>query len=365
MVYIIPIVILLYAIFKYDISDHKHGQRLIWFIIYIYLTLLFGLRFEVGGDTINYMGDYVWRPQLTSWEFNLMDKFMPGYTLLCAIAKSISPEFYVFQLIHAGILTLLLIVFVIQNTQFRFSAFLCVYFLCYIYFSTEILRESLAIMIFLFNYKNLERNQICKYYIGVLISLLFHTSAIILIIIPFLRWLKFDRRYLLLSSMLVVILIFLSDFLNMFSSIPFIGEKILSYQDLTSTGLLSDFLQLCRFSIFPIGFSLLCKNGLHRDLKYELPIAIMSLLGIAAFFSPIIFGRMVNYFIVFFAVSFADTIITLIKTKSLRLFQNTMIVLSLFFIIYGSEYVLYNRYQRFYPYYSIFNPVSVDRDNYN
>ena len=98
-------IVILLALVGFFFVDNKHAQRNkgIWIaLIWLVLTLLIGLRFQVGGDTINYMGDYNWRNGLLEWEFDLTDKYQPGYTFLCSIAKSFSSEFYVFQLIHAA-----------------------------------------------------------------------------------------------------------------------------------------------------------------------------------------------------------------------------------------------------------------------
>ena len=344
--YIFPILVILYAIIQYDIANHKNGcENIIWHGLYIYFIILLGLRYGVGGDTINYMNDYIWRQPLSSWKPTLLDSFQPGYTFLCAIAKSLSDEFYVFQFLHAFLFNSLLFVFISKNSKYRFSSLL-------------------AVMVFLFNYSNFESNRWGRYYVGVLFGCLFHISAIFLVLLPLIKWLKFNKYYLLTMIVVIPLMFFLQNILGLITNLTLVGDKVSSYIDDTTHGILADTLTLFRYSVFPMLFVILIKYGLHRSLKYENAIAMMTIFGIAAYFSPIIFSRAVNYFIIFFAISFSSVIIDLIKTKRARMAVNVVIILTSFLFVYGSEYVLYGRYKRFIPYYSIFNPVSVDRDNY-
>ena len=364
-VYIVPIFILLAGIIQCDIRGAKRLEKPILSILFLYLTVLIGLRYEVGGDTLNYMGDYQWRVPLNEWTPNLSDPFQPGYVFLCSLSKSISPEFYVFQIIHVFLFNLLLFLFVNKNSENKFFTLLCVYVLNYIYFTTEILRESLAVMIFLFNYNNVVKRRWVRYYLGVLFGCMFHISSVVLVVIPFLKWVKFDKYYVYLVLLVVFGTVGLENFFNNISSWVMVGEKLSLYKDLSSIGLFAGLMNVFRRTVFPMIIVILLKYGMHLKVKFENPIAIMTLIGIAAFFSPLIFGRIVNYFMLFFAVSFGDSMIQLVKANSRTLLNNAKILIVFFLMLYTSNHIMYNSYQRFIPYYSIFNPISVDRNNYN
>ncbi len=363
-VYIVPIFILLAGIVQYDLFGAKRGQKVVIGILFIYLTLMIGLRYAVGSDTLNYMGDYQWRVPLSEWTPNLLDRFQPGYVFLCALGKSISPEFYVFQLIHVILLNLLLFTFIYRNAEYKFSAYLCVYYLCYMNFAVEILRESLAVMIFLFNYNNLHEGKLWRYYLGVLLGCLFHVSSIFLVVLPFIKWVRFDKRYIYMMVIVVVGLMSLDKLFAVFESVPIISDKVSSYQDV-STGVMAGMFNLLRNAVMPLTFALLYKFGMNGKLKFETPVAIMTLAGLASFFVPLIFGRFVNYFIVFYALSFSDAMISLLKSGVVVLKKNAKILICAFCIVYFSSYAMYGAYQRFIPYYSIFNPIDVDRYPYD
>lgn len=347
--------------------DNKRIQRNKGFWIaltWLSLTLLIGLRFQVGGDTLSYMADYNWRKGLTVWEFDLTDKYQPGYTFLCSLGKSISPEFYVFQLIHASIFNTLLFIFINRYTRFFFASLLSIFFTCYLYFSTEILRESIAVLIFALNYKSLVKGQWLKYYLGILLCCAFHISAIFLIILPFIRKLKVNRYYFLLLAITFLAMVFLKNILNSLSQFALLSDKLNSYKGLTSTGMLADLLNLSRTCIFPICYCVAVKYMSRLEIKFENMIAIMSLLGVAAFFSPIIFNRATNYFILFFSISIADFCMQSLRQYKSVIRQNAIVLTLCFFTLYGSGYAMYGRYRRWVPYYSIFNPIQIDRDNY-
>jgi len=362
--YFIAILIVLAGFILTDNNQNNGLKKLFIIVIWIYLTLLIGLRFMVGGDTLNYMGDYIWRDSLNEWEFNLSDAYQPGYTLLCAIAKTISPDFFLFQLIHAAIVNTFLFVFINRYTRYFFAALLSVFFTCYFYFSTEILREVIAVLLFVLNYRSFIEKRWLRYYLGILLCCCFHISAIFLVLLPLLRGIKINNKFFVIFFITLVSMFFLRPILNLLADISFIGDKVNSYKNMTSVGLLADLLSTTRSSLFPLLFCIVVKYVCRREVKFENMIAIMSIFGLASFFSPIIFNRAANYFILFFSVSIADFCVEYLKRGTKVLSQYATVLSICFFMLYGSEYVMYRKYTRWIPYYSILNPVTVDRDNY-
>ena len=332
-----------------------------WIGILLYFTLLIGLRYKVGGDTINYMGDYYWRVPLSQWKYSVLDKFQPGYTLLCALGKSISPDFYVLQLLHSLILNCAIGIWIYKNTKYIFTSFMAFYLSSYLYFSTEILREALAIMVFLFNYKNIEKKSWIKYYLGVIISCCFHLSAVILFILPFLKKVQFNKTYILLMICALIGSILSIRVIQSLSTIIVLAEKAEGYVGVT-TGMMAGGYKLMITTIFPICFGYIATYKRTREIKFEWMIGIMGLLGIMALFNSIIFGRFSNYFILFFCVSFGTTIIQWFKTQSQILRNNAFIFSLCFIILFGIGFKMYNKYTLWVPYYSIYNPTDINRE---
>lgn len=366
-VYLIPVFLSILGIFIFDINKNK-GGRLLYYILFIYLVLLIGLRFEVGGDTLVYMEDYKWRPDLSDWQFSWIDYYEPLYTLLCAVAKSIGEDFVYFQILHSLILNTCLFYFISKNTEYKFSALFLCFIYYYLYFSTEILRESLAIFVFILNYKNYEEGNWGKYYLGVCIAILFHISAIILIILPFVKKMKFNGVYFIILFFCIFLFMKLDVIFSLFMNISKISEKMNSYNDVVLVdggllGLILTLLIVCRFTVLPLIIYLWDKKVLKESPKYEGLICFYTLLGIGAFFNSTIFERFPNYITPLYFISLTNILVPCFFRKaSLSRKLAGTIIFCLIVIVYTSFPA--RIYMRYIPYYSVFNPQTVDRNRF-
>ncbi len=365
-VYIVPFFITILAAIKYDIGGHQDiKQKIIWYFLYGYLILLIGLRYKVGGDTLVYMEEYVWRKNLSEWTFSWQDYYEPFYTLLCALTKTISDDFVVFQIVHAILLNSCLFYFISKSTNYRFTALLFCFIYYYLYFSTEILRESLAILIFVLNYKNFEKKKWGKYYFGVLIAILFHISAVVLVAFPLFRGLKFNWKYLILLFFSIVLFANINSFFSLFTNADKIGYKLMLYEDnlLIKGGFLGTLLTIfsfCRFTVIPLFFYLWMKKILKLKPQYESMICLYTLLGIGVWFNSVIFERFPNYITPLFFISVANVLVDSLKKKaSISRKMMGVVFFCLIIIVYGTFPA--RIYMRWIPYYSIFNPHSVVR----
>lgn len=364
LIYLIPLVLTVWGAIHFDINKNKGGNILYQFLL-IYLILIIGLRFEVGGDTLVYMEDYLWRGNLTEWEFTWTDYYEPLYSLLCAIAKTIGSDFVYFQLLHAIIFNYCLFYFISKTTAYKFSALFFCFIYYYLYFSTEILRESLAILVFILNYKNYEKGNWFKYYCGVAIAMLFHISAIILIIFPFARKLQFNWKYWLILLGSIIVFFNLDWLFSMLSNVEKIANKLAVYEDvsLTESGILGTILATLiysRFTILPLIIYLWDKKILKQQPQYEGLICLYTLLGVGTWFYPAIFERFPNYITPLFFISITNIIVpSFLKAATLSRKFVASLLLFLIIIVYASFPA--RIYMRYIPYYSVFNPHSVTR----
>ena len=365
MVYLIPLSLTVFGAYYFDIKKNKRGERILYNFLFIYLVFLIGFRFEVGGDTLMYMQDYIWRVDITEWQFSWTDYYEPLYTLLCALSKTVGDDFVYFQLLHIIILNSCLFYFISKSTEYRFSALFFCFIYYYLYFSTEILRESLAIFVFVLNYKNYEEGNWFKYYCGVCIAILFHISAVILIVFPFVKWLRFNWKYWIIMMLSIVVFSKLNTVFSLFADIEKISEKMAIYEDssLVSGGILGAILTLLvcsRFTLLPIAIYLWDKKILKECPKYEGLICFYTLLGVGAWFNSVIFERFPNYITPLFFISLTNIIIpSFFKTATLSRKIMGIFFLCVTLIVYASFPA--RIYMRYIPYYSVFNPHSVVR----
>lgn len=364
-VYIVPIFLVLFGAAHYDLRGRKGmGRTILYTFLFVYLILLIGLRYEVGGDTINYMGYYVWLDDLSKWKFTLADDrfgFQPLFLLLCAIGKSISPDFYVFQFIHIVLFNTLFFLFIFKFTPYRFWALFVSFVVCYLYFTTEILREVFSVMVFALNFKNFEERKWIRFYLGVFVALLFHMSAIFLIVLPFLRMLSLKNlKMLFLIGILVIV--FVQVLFSYFSSFSLLRTKILYYSELNSLGYFVDTVRFLRNSAFPLFVCWLYRRYYQVPHRFENMVCIGALFGFCALANPIIFGRFVNYFVPFLVILMADMLGQGFRSVRAKMRDKAFVFLVALSVVYGSYYIHLDMYKLWIPYYSIFEPVHIDRD---
>lgn len=368
--YLLPCIISFCAAIQYDLGGHKDaGKKTIWLGLYLYLILFIGLRYMVGGDSYFYMLYFKDSQPHNLFDLSWDNEYQPLFTLLVSFSKTVYPDFTIFQLLHALIINTCLFYFISKNTPYRFTS-LCLCFLCfYINFSVEIMRESLAIIVFMLNYKNLEQNKWLKYYLGVGIAFMFHLSAIFLIVLPLFKYLKIDRKYFLLLFLSYFILSHLSFIFSFFENIEKIDKKINDYAEATY-GWKSTILFVVTRTIIPIGIGFWAKKNFQTPIKYESMLCVFGLLGIGSIFNPIIFTRFSNYIMPFYIITLANIIIPSFKRGTPLLKKIHMLAFCIMiFISYSisSFYWPESYYRKWIPYHSVFSlqhkyNLMIDRD---
>lgn len=346
-------------------------------IAWIILVLLFGLRYRVGGDTMNYMFRFEHLSGLTGvFDDGLeLGRFQPLWIIFFGAMKQLSSDFTVLQIVHAVIVNTIIFRFINLNTRYFFTGIL-VYFLCYsLYFNMEILRESISICIFLLSLKSFNNRKWLNYYLFIFVAFLFHYSAIILFFLPFFRELKVSARNLLfLLAYFIVGLGFsriLLQVLNNIQSDFTLFEVITPYLDYTFTvwGILYTILV---YMAFPILIYILSKFYFKIDIPHYQFLAFYILVAASiSYFS--IFFRFLNYFTPILCLYITDVLHAIFREKGrLRLRAvSTFISFSLAVFLFVNQYfsdtsdIAPNTrwYYHWYPYHSVIDKkVSEDRE---
>jgi hypothetical protein len=143
-------------------------------------AVIFGMRYNVGVDYLGYLEGYLWKEPVSKGEL-LFD-------LLSEIGWKLNLHFTV----YFGILALIQVFFFFY--AFKDERYLYP-FLVFILFTNgnwqfwmNVIRQSIAMCIWIFSIKYIEENKFWKYSLWCLIAMLFHRSAAVLIIFyPILR----------------------------------------------------------------------------------------------------------------------------------------------------------------------------------
>lgn len=164
-------VMCLMKIFKFNKSVKK------FFVVnvFIIITLIAGLRFNVGRDYINYQDMFVYQTLSPFPEFI--------YWLINYVINQLSLQFYVVTLLMASIITYYIYKGLrIRNVNANYILLSILLFISSIWLSSfNITRQCVAVAIFFYASYFIKEKKLFKYLIYILIASGFHISALILL----------------------------------------------------------------------------------------------------------------------------------------------------------------------------------------
>lgn len=184
MVYLIVLAVLLYGSVHYS-KAKDIGNRYLYFE-YILIVLVMGLRYKVGGDSLNYFYAFQSWPTLSeiaNYQFDT-SKYNFGWILFSAICKAVYNDFVTLQLAEAIIVNAGFFYFFRKNTDRYFTAILLYGIMFLFTFNTELMRAAMAVSVFLFGFETFKRRQWGKYYLLCVIAFSFHSEAVVMFLLP-------------------------------------------------------------------------------------------------------------------------------------------------------------------------------------
>lgn len=318
------------------------------------------LRYRVGIDTLNYMEGYQWVKPIDKTSFaEIFAQFEPLNVLLRSLAKGISDDFVIYQIFHVVLLNALIARFILKHTKNILFALFFYFLLAALYFNTEILRESLAVAVFINAYDYMKQNKWLKYYACIVVAIGFHTSAIITLLMPLSNMLRLNKLFWICSIVFVLVLI---QFQNQLEFIALYldataGEKLTRYLNSDRLNINWIISQLISTVFFPLSFLYILKKR-KISLEYENMVGLYIVMGLGIIPLQIIFSRFTNYFVFFYILLLAE-VLPQIKLNRFKIVQ-LMLVNSLIIWILGMDYFKQvnslnqvRRLSRWYPYHSI------------
>lgn len=354
------------CIITYDIAKHTKYKSLASFCILTITIFIVGFRYKVGVDTYNYMYHYADVPLINNIEWNdlFAYNYQPLFLLLSSACKSINSDFYLFQLIHATIVNTIIFSFIRKNTSYTFTGYFIYLTTYFMYFNFEILKESLAVVVFLIGYQQLEKGKLFKFYLYVIIAFLFHISAIITIFFPLIKHLKLNKRFYFTAIGFTIFLAFSYSFLGLFSFWGKLAQKAITYATVAEQSVLNFnwlITQMLIYVIFPFILLITFKKKIS-SYSCEHIFCFTILLGLGIIEYQIVFSRFINYCIPFIFLCCTNIIGESYRQKTgIKICKIGLI--SLFLFIFNYNFLSHNGYSRWYPYYSILNEqINKDRE---
>ena len=372
LVYIVVAILLIVPLFfKQEQSNHKYDGYY-WFEFCV-LFLLMGLRFRVGGDSLRYEMYFSYAKDLSelfvkgAWD--LSEGFQPLWTLYQAACKTITDDFVIVQLVNSFVLNGVIFYCAAKEVRHRFTFVVLYYFLYYPYFNTEIMRESLAVAMFIVGYRFLVNGNYVKYYLICVVAFMFHASAIFLMVLPVMYPFMLKSRgwksYLVPIVFALVVSYYVSFILEILNSTLFLdnallgdkSESVLQSEGLNVFGIIGQFAYL-----FPLFFCMYIfqKRGTKSNLFILNMYFFVSIIGMV--YLPLV--RLANYFIIPFLYIYSDMIVNQEILRKYRPIVNLSVCLLLYsrlsYYCQGmastegrsKEFYMYERYI---PYHSVFD----------
>lgn len=354
LVYVIALIVLIYPYLNKgtEIRDDSPKRTMLCFLV---LFLVSGLSYNLGADTrgltsgFGYVDHFQSVPelsQLTSQNFSA-EKVQPGFVYILSFFKTLSPNYFWYQLFHAFLINLIVVFFVKKNTQY---VGLCLFFYCLLYFldlNFEIQRESYAIVLglciylYLDNHKGLFPLVIA---IGIVVSafLLLHRSAFILILIPLLKNIRLNKLGIIICFVTTILIqVIWMKFTNIGMMIDVIaGDVYRSYvnQEVLDSfaGVGSVYFLWLTFWRVAVPYAFVYFSYKYCNPKYLIFVVLSIMFENLMYFS-FAFHRMYGYFTPFYWLVLTDGVVYIgrdVKMMKGNFFRTVLIICMTLFIIY-------------------------------
>ena len=370
MIYLIILIVLLILTYKFDVCEQVNGRNISIYFVSFLLIIVAGFRYRIGLDTMRYMEYYDNIPSFNNLTFNhfILSQHEPLYFLIEVFAKTISSEFFVLQVIQSVFVNLVVINFFKKNTKYLFTAILFYYLILYISFNCEAMRSSMAVAIFLLSYPYLKEKRWVLYYIFAFLAMMFHTSAIALLIVPLFTRIKMNKFSILYLFAAFIIAFIVSEniklILSQISVTDSLSRKADLYLNSNYSGQVLNIFGIISNLIMYVIIPYFVVRRLYKTNKQRLEYEYLILLCISVAILSIkvqIFERLLDYFMPFLLLALAEylgaKIHSVTQNKLIKYYAMLYLFVFIFLKIYGQYFGnisgIYN-YNRYLPYYTIF-----------
>lgn len=377
MIYIFTLLVCIYCLVYYDVLNNDHNRKAAYTGLLIWFIAISALQYKMGSDMVHYM-DWYDRLNINSLSISdLIDnnqRYQPGWMALAYLCRFISEDFLLLKIVQATFVNIAIFSFFKRETKYVFVSIFLYALMSYLVINFNILRQSIALGFALYGFTYLRLKDYKKYYLFILLSYLFHNSAIILIPLPLIFLFinskkRYSRKSIRITILSFVAVLFVLPFLNLenilydFLFSGYLGEHNssagLAYMSRDRLGVQSS------FAVFSIQRLIMIVAVIYYMRKYNDPFYgvlgfIYILFQILTSFLPILW-RFRLFFDFPFYILLSQLIVKLpqINKKISSVILTVIIAIVIYFPV--REYLAhigdskYKNIDQYYPYYSIFD----------
>jgi len=386
MIYLFVLILLFFLICRYDIvGDERNRDFWYSFVLFIFIAVA-GFRYRIGGDTINYLEIYYHDTHPLS-ELTFDDFFTSGmeplYVLLTSAVKSLGGKFYCVQILQAVVVNWLIFSYFRKHSECVFTCIFIYALWAYTLFNFEEMRASISLALCLYANDFFLKKKWLKGFSLYIIGCLFHYSTILLLLTPFLLFLKFNLvgvTFLCLAIPVGALAeLILGDYLVMLDMGDQISGRAIGYlnnDEYHGNHSIYYYLIDIGFYVFYIIVSYWYVH--HRNIQSDiLKLQPFLIIGLIFYIAKSNFGILTRYahfyypyFVMAISMMFVDLIRSNIVTMKSLAWARTLVFFFPFFYLLFLTFMAspprmisksYHNYQKYYPYSSIFDK-GVNRD---
>lgn len=381
MIYIFTIIICLFFVWYYDIQGKTKYKQVSFYILLIWLITISGFQYMVGVDVMAYTYDYERYSSRLPLDLFFKDaennRLQPGWVFMVWLFKQVTGNFFFLKLTHAIFLNVSIFHFFKRESK---SEFLCIFFYIissYLVMNFNVLRQSMAVAFELYAISYINNEKYLKSILFIFLAYMFHDSALLLIILPFFKFLKFNKVTLLIVAICFFVTIyafyvidfegFLYQFLirgDLDNSTTSVAWGYMNDERLGASGKVFKYSGQMMMTTFIIIYYIYKKKDMFWGGLSILYLVVM----MASVLFPILW-RFRLYFDFSFYLLLASVLVELKSNRRLliplrKVIVYSLIVLFVYFPI--RDYFNVNssglrNINQYYPYHSIFDPVIEKR----
>ena len=378
MIYFAVLILLIILSFRYDFRRELENKDFWFNVVIVVMVLIAGLRYRLGGDTINYLRFFYHEiPSLDSayWSEFYMGAYEPLYVLLNAFVKYIGCKFFIVQLICASITNSLILLYFKKHSEYPFACAIVFFVWSFFFLNFEELRAGISVAICLYANDFIVKKQFLRGIVLVVVSGLFHYSSIVLIITPLLLNLRFNKVGILFLLTVFVSGVIIKNQLESFMmSLDFLGDRI-SGRGARYFGkeagehnifyYIFDIGVLFFYSLF--SFKYIKRLKIDSSIRYIEPFIMIGLSFVMLKSNILIISRYVRFYEPYFIILFTYCFFEMIKRskqlsigiscmRSLLFFVPFFYTITSYYknqVLESIDIVKHYNYEKYYPYASV------------